>query len=311
MQAINQAVNALRIGEPVSYRNLTLFPLLSDANGAPGYLTLDEALEGKLAEVTEVSEGGSVPDLKFENRAEKDVLLLDGEELVGAKQNRILNLTVLVGKQKTVSIPVSCVERGRWSYRGRRFASGYKAFYSRGRAAKMAQVSRMMESTGTRRSDQGAIWHNIASKSARRGFASATEAMSDLYDKERPQVAEFEAAFGAADRQVGAVFALNGKVEGLEFFDAPATFAKFLKKLVGSYAMDAIDVEEERVEIPPLEAARAFVEGIKAAALRNYPAIGEGEDLRLLGEGIAGGALVDNGRVVHCAAFRTEGKVSA
>jgi hypothetical protein len=42
-----------------------------------------------------VSEGGSVPHLLFINDAMRPVLLLDGEELVGAKQNRVLNLTVL------------------------------------------------------------------------------------------------------------------------------------------------------------------------------------------------------------------------
>jgi hypothetical protein len=41
----------------------------------------------------------------------------DGEQLVGAKQNRILNMTVLVAAETEVTIPVSCVERGRWGYR--------------------------------------------------------------------------------------------------------------------------------------------------------------------------------------------------
>jgi hypothetical protein len=36
-----------------------------------------------------------VPQLLFINDAMRPVLLLDGEELVGAKQNRVLNLTVL------------------------------------------------------------------------------------------------------------------------------------------------------------------------------------------------------------------------
>ncbi len=54
------------------------------------YLTLDEALAAKTATVTEVSESGSVPELYFQNEGDLPVLLLDGEELVGAKQNRVL-----------------------------------------------------------------------------------------------------------------------------------------------------------------------------------------------------------------------------
>jgi hypothetical protein len=60
----------------------------------PGWLTLEEA--GARARVTEVSEAGSVPFLQVANGADRPLLLLDGEELIAAKQNRILNTTVLV-----------------------------------------------------------------------------------------------------------------------------------------------------------------------------------------------------------------------
>ena len=49
------------------------------------------------------------------NPLDEAVLLYDGEELVGAKQNRILNVSVLVGAGAKMPIPVSCVEQGRWA----------------------------------------------------------------------------------------------------------------------------------------------------------------------------------------------------
>jgi len=72
-----------------------VIPLLTSINGSPKYLTLKEALEKKLLNVKEVDEGGSVPHLKVINKAKVSVLLLDGEELVGAKQNRVVNTTIL------------------------------------------------------------------------------------------------------------------------------------------------------------------------------------------------------------------------
>ena len=66
MQRIIDAVTGIRIGEATEYRNLTVFPLFTRAKAA-GYLTLDEALERKCSVITEVSEGGSVPELKFVN----------------------------------------------------------------------------------------------------------------------------------------------------------------------------------------------------------------------------------------------------
>jgi hypothetical protein len=45
-----------------------------------------------------VSEGGSVPNLRVINKTPHHVLLFDGEELKGAKQNRILNTTILIAE---------------------------------------------------------------------------------------------------------------------------------------------------------------------------------------------------------------------
>ena len=75
-----------------------------------------EALDAGLARVEEVSEGGSVPELRFTNSAAMPILIVDGEELVGAKQNRVANLTILAPAKTTIRIPVSCVEAGRWRY---------------------------------------------------------------------------------------------------------------------------------------------------------------------------------------------------
>ena len=55
-----------------------------------------------------------MPELALHNPLDDNVLLYDGEELVGAKQNRILNVAVLAGAKTRLTIPVSCVEQGRW-----------------------------------------------------------------------------------------------------------------------------------------------------------------------------------------------------
>ena len=62
-----------------------------------------------------------MPELVAENPLAEDVLLDDGEELVGAKQSRILNVTLLVAAGSKPPIPVSCVEQGRWSRRSESF----------------------------------------------------------------------------------------------------------------------------------------------------------------------------------------------
>ena len=182
MSAIAECLSKAELGEPQIHRNLSLFPLLADGIAEPDYLLLDEALEHGCARVTEVSEQGSVPELRFVNECDQPVLLIDGEELVGAKQNRILNLTVLVPAHKTIVVPVSCVEAGRWHAESAEFGSAKRTHYAAGRARKASQVSASLSTTGTRRSDQSEVWADISAKSQRMRSHSATEAAAALYD---------------------------------------------------------------------------------------------------------------------------------
>ena len=300
------AHNEPSLGSPTGHRNLAVFSLFGASAQAADYLVLDEALERGLARITEVSEAGSVPELAFENASDRDVLLLDGEELVGARQNRILNLTIPVGPKHRLVIPVSCVERGRWAYRTREFASAGRKLYARARAAKMVQVSGSMERSGSHASDQAFLWNDIARKRGRLSVSSRTEAMADLFEAHEGALVGYQHAFAPAPGQVGAVFAVDGMVRGVEILDSPATFAHFLAKLVGSYAMDAIDTDEPVETTPTLDDAERFLSRVNAASAKSFPGLDKGEDVRLEGERLAGGALLAEGRVVHLAAFALE-----
>ncbi len=104
--------DAIQLGEPREHRGIVITPLFPHHAPTAAYLTLDEALPLGFR-ITEVSDKGAVPELGVTNPLGERVLLYDGEELVGAKQNRILNVTVLVDAESSLLIPVSCVEAGR------------------------------------------------------------------------------------------------------------------------------------------------------------------------------------------------------
>ena len=95
-QAFADAVQHVAFGPVSEFQNLSIVPLLSATERDVEYLTLDEALAGGWAQITEVSDAGQVSELKVVVNGDRPVLLVDGEELVGAKQNRILNLSLLV-----------------------------------------------------------------------------------------------------------------------------------------------------------------------------------------------------------------------
>jgi hypothetical protein len=302
MDPIIAALDNLEIGIPITSANLTMYPLLLPEESAPGYLTLDEALAAGLASVTEVSESGSVPELLVKNLAKAPVLIIDGEELVGAKQNRIVNLTILVAAEQTLHIPVSCVEAGRWVRRSREFASAGRAHYASGRARKLEQVSCAMRESGSREADQGDVWQDIDAKSCRLMAESPTSAAAAMYEGSRPQLDEFLEQFEAVPRQAGALFTINGIVAGIDVFDSQATWRKSMRKLVQSYGLDAVD----HAAAPASDAKpqpKRFLSTLKKAARERFPAIGIGEDVRITGDTIVGGGLVVDGKVIHLVAF--------
>jgi hypothetical protein len=301
MTPIATTIASLSLGQSVSAGRLTVFPLITAHDVTPPYLLLDEALERGLATITEVSESGSVSELRFENRADKPVLIVDGEALVGAKQNRIVNLTILVPAHAVTPIPVSCVERGRWAYRRPDFRSSDHLLYNKNRAANALNVSQSLKASGRARSDQGAIWADIEEKSARMAAESPSDAMDAIFEKSQREFEALEARLQSASNQVGAVFALDGRIVGLEVFDAAETWRRLSEKVYRSYALDALD-EGSRVTSSAI-GVHQWLQTVAAAPISQSASIGLGQDVRFDDSHLSGGALVIDQGVIHCAAF--------
>jgi hypothetical protein len=205
------------------------------------YLLLDEALSQNLIEIVEKDSDGSVPELRVMNESPQMILILDSEELVGAKQNRIFNTTILVKGNATIVIPVSSVEHGRCSYDTPQFQNKKRMMSSNLRAMKSKQANHSVRFSGEFLADQGAIWDSIAEKADRMATPSPNGVMAAIYDKERPSIEEYVKPFRLIDSQVGTIFMINGRVVGLDAFGKPGTFSEVFKKLLESYALDAID----------------------------------------------------------------------
>src|ERR1051325_10007211 len=231
MISLKEEFDQLQVSKPDQFRNLTLFPLLrGDSVAGAQYVLLEDAVLRGLAKVTELNGGGSVPEPRFENQCEQPVLLLDGEERIGAKQNRVLNLTILAPPKKTIVIPVSCVEAGRWHMKSPEFQPAAHMMYSKARATRAAHVTESMRTTGARRSDQSALWDEIALKASRVEAPSPTGAMSAMYERHALAVEEYVRAFTWREGQAGVAFAIGGQLLGLDLLDQPATMRRIFPK---------------------------------------------------------------------------------
>jgi len=306
-KVIESYLEQIKVGRKQSHKNLAVFPLLSPYVVGVDYILLDEALTEGVIEVGEVNESGSVPELKVVNKSQKSVLILDGEELVGAKQNRIVNTTILIQANSTAVIPVSCVEQGRWSYDTPMFHSKKRMMSSNLRAMKARQVHESRRRTGSFRADQGAIWDEISAKAERMSAESPSMAMAGIYEKKASSMQKYVDHFRLVDMQVGAVFAINGKIVGLDAFGKPKTFSDVHKKLVQSYALDAIDwLEEDKGHKVLKGDVTKFLEATRTSTVDSSPSVAHGTDYRLAGKKLAGFALALDDEVLHLSVFVQE-----
>jgi hypothetical protein len=306
---IDNFIDALKIGDAQIYRNLTVYPLYSETSGGNGFMLLDDALETKRFVVTEVDEAGNVPELKVINQLDLDVLILEGEELVGAKQNRIVNASILVGQNRELVIPVSCVEHGRWQYRGKAFRSGNSSVYAELRKKNMKSVHRSLKASATYRADQGEIWDDIYAKEERLSVNSETSAMNDIYKSYEKELKEYEEAFGFREEQTGFISLINGKVIGCDIFGQSAVLRKVYKKLLRSYIIDALDDFLSGKKTPEAGAelldkrSRSFLANLKKAEREVFAPVGKGQDVRFKSRHLNGFALMNDSSLVHLAAF--------
>lgn len=314
-KSVETCLLEMELGAGLSFENMTVFELLRSADGGPEYITLREALEKGVFTVTEVSEGGSVPELAVANKGEAAVLLLDGEELRGAKQNRVLNTTILVGPKSTIKVPVSCVEHGRWSYQGREFVESGNVMHREMRLLNVQKVSANLISKLGFRSDQGEIWDKVEELHSELAVPSRTAAMKDVYDAKGADLDGYLRSFRLAENQKGVLVFVDGRPVGLDYVSREAAFAALFPKVVKSYAMEAVLLAERRkkgrgkgaaakaLAKPGPDEARAFLKKAAGCDERRFESVGLGWSYRYSGPGVVGSALACDEKVVHLAFF--------
>ncbi len=309
----------VEIKDPQTNGRLTIFPLFDARNFEKKslfdeepcecqqlhYLLLEEALDHNSFEIGEVSTSGEVNTVLITNMVGTPVLLLDGEEIFGAKQNRIVNATILVATGKKTMVPVSCVERGRWRYSTDKFSKSDVFGYSTLRRQKAKQVSVSLCTDQSFNADQEAIWEEIDRNHDRMGTHSSTGALHETYRRHEVELEKMVAAFEPLPEQLGLAVYINGRFVCLDLFDQSCTLKKLWPRLLKSYAAEALNTRARPANNLRFE-PEDVVEAIAKSEHLTYPSIGLGQDLRLIGQGIIGAGLIIDEQIVHLSVFGEE-----
>jgi len=298
-------IKNVELGKVQKFGGMSVIPLFS-VDDSHYYLTLKEAMETHLITVTELDQQARVPELKVINQADVPVLILDGEELAGAKQNRVLNTTILLKENSETVIPVSCTEQGRWRYTSNKFRDSGVVAAHRIRHTNLKSVSRSLRNTGKYQSDQIAVWNAIDDLSDEAHVLSQTRAMRDVYQDHVQNLEEYLKSFPVLPSQKGLLIIQGRNIVGLDMLSSSQAYSLLHEKLVKSYSMDALFQEDKSTSEDLDKLAVNFMNDVQKSSEEKHPSIGYGYDYRFNTEYSMGSALIHQDQVVHAAFFCKE-----
>ncbi len=239
------SLRSIFVGKPVSYENLTLFPITTHRNlGDISCVTLDEAMRKHWFTVSEI---GNVNTLVVRNTSWHYVYLMAGEIVVGGKQDRIIGRDMMIPPNSgKIEIGAFCVEHGRWTYHdangSANFAPSYKIVPNTVR--ERAQSSK----------SQSEVWDGVAEQHRVAGVTSGTGAYMDVYKDEKVarNIDDYKKHFAKAfaDKDIiGMVGVIGGKVNAVDIFYTHELFATLYDKLVEAYINEALKHRTEKGEL--------------------------------------------------------------
>jgi hypothetical protein len=295
----------ITVAEPDIVGSLAVFPLIADRSPSVQYLSFAEAVQHG-ANVKELAGGASVNDLVVQNPLDVPVLLYEGEEVLGARQDRTFDVSALVDASSSLRVPVSCVEAGRWdpTRHEEAFAPAPQTANPRLRRMKNTQARASLAAGLEPRAVQREVWREVADTAGRHGVNSHTGAMHDVFERRREQLDAVAQAVEMCCSQVGMLAAIGGRFVVLDHVSEVEAFGALHGPLVQGYALDALEASD--ASPPSTDDARDFVKLLLDAPCTVGRAVGLGESLRFAFGGLAGTGLVCKGELVALTAFADE-----
>ncbi|MFQ5655626.1 MAG: ARPP-1 family domain-containing protein, partial [Planctomycetota bacterium] len=301
---IRERLAGIAFGAPVEEQGLTIFPLLAPNGSSPPAVPLSQAIDEGWAEISEVSEEGEIPSLLIDNRGRTPVIVIEGEIFTGLKQDRVVNLTLVAAAGSRSTLPVSCVEQGRWRRSGAGIRSSSYAS-PRIRAYKTRSVYRRRAVSGTTSSDQAGIWRQVEAQLMGAGASSPTGTLAAAYEASEKRLESLRDALPYPQGACGFLAAQGEQILGLDLFDSPETLERVWRRLADGYFLEALTRAEAAGPIDEAAAAR-FLEKAAQGLRPSSRQLGAGLELEISGDGIVGSVCWFGGTLCHLSAHPIE-----
>ncbi|KUK14023.1 MAG: putative cytosolic protein [bacterium 42_11] len=243
------------IETPFFLRNLVIYPLKFPEIDVGGeFLTLED--DG--FSVSEL-DPPTIERVRFTNLSGKPFFILDGEELLGARQDRVVNTSLWIGKMGDFEIPVSCIERRRWGG-GTIFETGVVLLNPSLRRTLCEGVTGSLFRGEGYKSDQRALWDSVERTLASLKISSKTSSFNDVYATLRAEIEGYLEELQGLNGDFSGFVVETPTLISVDLFGSRKILAKFLKKLLRSYLIEGFLAK--RGVNPSLRRVRSLIKPI-------------------------------------------------
>ena len=292
---------SLEVLEKQTYKNVQIVPIKTDAFAKKDFITLKKGIEMGLVSIKEL-DNEEVNTVYCKNDAVVPLLLIDGDEIIGAKQNRIMNESLLIPANSERKISVSCTEHGRWS-----FNSGVKKDFCASDFSLNFETRRVKSNARmASRNYQSDVWNHINKLENRHAFKSRTSALNDNYKHSKLTQDDYLNNLNIIDGQNGVICFINGEFKGIELFYNHSIYKEYHEKTLRSYIIEAIaDGGEKTISDNELfRVINGEVNNISSSRFEEYHAGGLGLNVKFATEDASGSGLIFEDELIHMTYFK-------
>jgi len=244
-----------------TYGNLRIYPVRAkesfkkEFTSVGNYMTLREAIGKNRIKITESSSSGTVNNLVIENISKDTIIIITGDVIKGGKQDRIVSQDIVLSPSSgKKTLPVYCVESGRWSssqnnaagisarnnasVSDNKSAAEFNGYYNKGSVSLRKVVEKDK--------DQSKVWSKVdelnsanKTETSTKTYTAMTQS-ADFTKKLDQYISFFKNKFEKDSSVVGVVVVTGNKVIGCDMFATHDLFMKQFESLLHSYATEAI-----------------------------------------------------------------------
>jgi len=302
-------------GKSTTHRNLSIVPLFLKEKGKETYMTLSEGLASGLVEIEEVSRMGDVNHIKIKNKSKRKLFVADGEEIAGAKQNRVVNHSMLLDGQSETVVSASCTEEGRWNYleEGQKFTDTGHLMARRARQYNAVRLQKNLQKKDKYAHSQKGVWDDINDYFKKLNTNTQTKALKDAFDQNSGDLEQFVYNCAPLDGQCGMAAFINNDLLGIDVLSQPSAYKILHPKFIKSCAIEALTLPTTKIPDPTqLQTSTfAFIESLLDATETQHKPVGLGIDYRYLTNHATASALVYIDEVLHFSAHKNDAKSTA